>query len=109
MLTTDYERLPTSTKFKKVIAGLLPPYVTWQTTGSAWYAVGVFIAGFIAGYIIDSWYMKFAFRDVRRDATGQILPEDFERALKRSLPVFLWAGPVCGAFAAFVVIWFAKY
>jgi hypothetical protein len=104
-MANDYDNLPTGTKVLKLVAGLLPPLATWYLTGSVWYAIAVFIIGFVIGYFISDKYTGYAFRSARRDADGKIYPEDRARALAQSLPVFLGASPVCGAIAAAVFIW----
>ena len=105
-MANDYDHLPTGTKALKLVAGLCPPIATWKITGSVWYAAAVILIGFIAGNAISKWYTKFLFRHVRRDAEGQISGDDLERGLRQSLPVFMWAPPICGVLAAAFFIWF---
>jgi hypothetical protein len=104
-MANDYGNLPTGIKVLKLVAGLCPPIATWKITGSVWYAAAAFLIGFIAGNAFSNWHTKFVFRHVRRDAEGQISGDDLERGLRRSLPVFMWAAPICGVLAAAFFIW----
>jgi hypothetical protein len=108
MMSNDYDRVPTGTKYAKLIAGFLPPLATWYLTGNVWYAIIVYAIGFIAGNFISAQATKHAFQGVQRNLNGEINPEEMSRALARSLPAFLWAPPICGAIAAAAFIWLSQ-
>ena len=105
-MNNDYDNLPFGTKLRKLIAGIIPPIATWQATGSIWYAAAVFVIGFVGGYFVSSMYDSYLIRDAQRDTEGRILPSDWERFKRQSLPVFLWAPPICGTIAAIGIVWF---
>jgi hypothetical protein len=107
-MSNDYDRLPASTKYAKLFAGFLPPLATWYFTGSIWYAILVFVIGFVAGNFVSTQAAKRAFQGAQRDVNGRIYPDEMSRAMAQSLPAFLWAPPICGAIAAVAVIWLSK-
>lgn len=108
-MSNDYDNLPIGIKVLKLAAGLCPPLATWLLTGSIWYAAGVFLTGLMLGNLISGQYTAYAFRGARRDESGNIHPDDMQHALKQSLPVFLWASPICGAVLAAAIVWATKF
>src|SRR5262245_27716871 len=104
-MANDYDNLPTGIKLLKLLGRLLPPLATWYVTDSIWYALAVFLIGLIVGNFIATQHTQYAFKAVRRDPLGRFSQEDIDRASRQSLPVFLWAPPICGAIAAAAFIW----
>jgi hypothetical protein len=101
-----YNDVPTSTKTWQMLAGLAPPVVGWYKTGSIQTAGLIFVIGFIGGQIITSIYGSYLRNTIRWDQDGNAFPEDALRIQMRLMPVFLWAGPVCGAVAAAYFGWY---
>lgn len=97
---SDYDSLPIGTKYLSLVAGLLPPFATWWLTGSFWYAIAVFLIGFVVGQVVIYLHGQYAARSARRNDAGEMHPLDKARLMDRTLPVFLWAPPICGALAA---------
>jgi uncharacterized membrane protein len=92
---SDYENLPIGTKYLQLVAGLLPPFATWWLTGSVWYAIAVYLIGFVIGHVVIYIHGQYVAWSIRRDASRTI--EDWR---EQTLPVFLWGPPICGALAA---------
>jgi hypothetical protein len=99
-MANDYDNLPIETKVVKLIVGFCPALVTWEITGSVWYAVAVFFIGLVAGIAVSNWYTAYLSRGAQRDAEGKMSAEDLRRVLSQSLPVFLWAPAASGILAA---------
>lgn len=98
-------QLPGSTKLINTIAGLAPPIWTWAKTGSWKTAIAVFLIGFVAGHVISSAYLKAQFPASKRNAEGGFNEEAIAEGTRRAMPVFLWAGPICGALAAIYFVY----
>src|SRR5262245_15006370 len=100
-----YDRLrpPMGTMALKGVLGLMPPAATWVFTGSILYALCVFVFGLIAGNVISVMYTEHVTRAARRHAAN-VLTDDLDFAVRLTLPVFLWAPPLCGAIAAAMFI-----
>jgi len=106
-MASDYDNLPTGTKYLKLAVGLLPPLATWYITGSIWYAAAVFLIGFIVGYVISDKYTGYAFRSAGEMPRARFIPKTSE-GLWRNLYQFSFGRLVCGTIAAAVFIWLSK-